>query len=133
MTPRRVLNPVSVGLGQSQSFVGHADGTSQEEEVLVVVDQAGSHLHLDRQLESEQKLMLLEETAAGVAVDVQDVTLRDRLNLVLLSRSVLLRIVDGELEDVAVPFERELVHRVDLVEIEEYEEQSGGSTSNLSV
>ena len=118
MTPRRVLNPVSVGLGQSQSFVGHADGTSQEEEVLVVVDQAGSHLHLDRQLESEQKLMLLEETTACVAVDVQDVTLRDRLNLVLLSRSVLLRIVDGELEDVAVPFERELVHWIDLVQVE---------------
>ena len=127
MTPRRVLNPVSVGLGQSQSFVGHADGTSQEEEVLVVVDQAGSHLHLDRQLESEQKLMLLEETAACIAINVQNVALRDRLNLVLLSHSILLRIVDGELEDVAVPLERELVHWVDPVEVIQDEIEDRGS------
>ena len=61
--------------------------------------------------------MLLEQTTARVSVHVQDVHLRDRCDLVLLRSRALLRIVDGELENVPVPLEGELVHWVDLVQV----------------
>ena len=61
--------------------------------------------------------MLLEQTTARVSVHVQDVALRDRCDLVMLSSRTLLRIIDRELEDVPVPLEGELVHWVDLVQV----------------
>lgn len=38
----------------------------------------------------------------------------------------MLSILDGHLEDASVPFERELVHGVDLVQVQEDKEESGG-------
>ncbi len=58
--------------------------------------------------------MALEETTTCVAIDILDVTLDDCLDLVLLSR-IELGFINGDLKDVSVPIERELIHWVDLV------------------
>lgn len=67
--------------------------------------------------------MAFEERTARVSVDVEDVALDDRLDLVLLS-TVLLGVSNRELEDVTVPIQGELVHRVNLVELKKHEEET---------
>ena len=47
--------------------------------------------------------MALKERATGKEIHISNVSLDDRLNLVLLS-TVLLRVIDRQLENASIPF-----------------------------
>ena len=51
----------------------------------------------------------------------------------VLQFGALLRLVDGVGEEVDVGVQRELVHRVDLTQVRQYEEQDGGAPGTRPV
>jgi hypothetical protein len=122
VVPGSLLDPVGIRLRQSNRLVCDTNCASEEEEVLVRLDITLHHLHLHSELEGEEQLVALEQAAARISVHVQDVALVDRQNLVLVGR-ILLCVTDRLLEDVSIPVKRELIHGVDLVEVEEDKEE----------
>ena len=59
--------------------------------------------------------------------------LDDRLHLLILRTWVQLSVSDRHLEDVTVPRERELIHRVDFEEVEQHEKEGSSDATARSV
>ena len=61
--------------------------------------------------------MTFKERFTCLSVHIQNVDLNDIVDLVLLLGSLILGRSNGSLEEISVPVERELVHRVNLVQV----------------
>ena len=107
-TPAQVVEEVhrrgDVGIG----------GEAQQEVELLRVDGAAHHLDEERHLRGEDDLVAFEETACRVDEHrVRDAV--DQVDDTLLHLLRLLGAVDGDVEDDAERFERELVHWMYLI------------------
>ena len=110
--------------GRIRVRVVEADAARQQEAPLLLVDLLLVLHQVDAQQEGEQELVLLEQRAANVAVERVGEVLAQVLQP-LGQVLALLRVVDGQYEQVDEPHERVLVHGLDVGQIGDAEEQNG--------
>jgi len=118
MVPGDICDPILSLWFWHTLVISHADTSSKEEEILIIVEVwIVHHLKLDCQLEGKEKLMLFEQRLTCVSEHIKDVDLVNGIDLILLGSSDILSISDRLLEEVSVPRKTELIHWVDLVEV----------------
>mmetsp|Transcript_37394 Transcript_37394/g.96676 ORF Transcript_37394/g.96676 Transcript_37394/m.96676 type:complete len:530 (+) Transcript_37394:823-2412(+) len=128
LAPAAVRHPV----GRLGRWILQRDASREQEAVVAHIGLPGGQQAADAEQEGEERLVLLEQTAADVAVQrvLEGVVQRDDA---LLQVGVLLRLVDRREEEVHEERQTVLIHRVDVGQVGDAEEEDGSLEGDRDV